>query len=136
MGDRIGQQLGSYRLIRKLGRGGFAEVYLGEHIRLNSFAAVKVLQTEVADNDAENFQREALTIARLLHPNIIRVFDYDIVGGTPFLIMDYAPNGTLRNAHPKGTRVLLATIVSYVRQVAAALQYAHSERVIHDQKGS
>ena len=131
MVDRIGQQLGSYRLIRKLGRGGFAEVYLGEHIRLNSYAAVKVLHTEVADNDAENFQREALTIARLLHPNIIRVFDYDIVGGTPFLIMDYAPNGTLRNAHPKGTRVLLTMIVSYVRQVAAALQYAHSERVIH-----
>lgn len=131
MVDRIGQQLGSYRLIRKLGRGGFAEVYLGEHVRLNSYAAVKVLHTEVADNDVENFQREALTIARLLHPNIIRVFDYDIVGNTPFLIMDYAPNGTLRNAHPKGTRVLLTMIVSYVRQVASALQYAHSERVIH-----
>ncbi len=131
MVDRIGQQLGNYRLIRKLGRGGFAEVYLGEHIRLNSYAAVKVLHTEVADDDAGNFQREALTIARLLHPNIIRVFDYDIVGGTPFLIMDYAPNGTLRDAHPKGTRVLLAMIVSYVRQVAAALQYAHSGRVIH-----
>ncbi|MEO8970621.1 MAG: protein kinase [Ktedonobacteraceae bacterium] len=131
MVDRTGQQLGNYRLVRQLGRGGFAEVYLGEHVYLNSYAAVKVLHTEVADNDVESFQREAYTIARLLHPNIIRVFDYDIAGGTPFLIMDYAPNGTLRNAHPKGSRVLLAMIVSYVRQVAAALQYAHDEKVIH-----
>lgn len=131
MVDRTGQQLGNYRLVRLLGRGGFAEVYLGEHVYLNSYAAVKVLHTEMADNDVESFQREAHTIARLLHPNIIRVFDYDIAGGTPFLIMDYAPNGTLRNAHPKGSRVLLAIIVSYVRQVADALQYAHIEKVIH-----
>ncbi|HLJ35154.1 MAG TPA: protein kinase [Ktedonobacteraceae bacterium] len=131
MVNRIGQQLGNYRLVRLLGRGGFAEVYLGEHIHLNSFAAVKVLHTEVAASDVASFQQEAHTIARLLHPNIIRVFDYDIANGTPFLIMDYAPNGTLRNAHPKGTRVLLAMIVPYVRQIAAALQYAHDERVIH-----
>ncbi len=131
MVDRIGQQLGNYRLIRLLGQGGFAEVYLGEHVRLNSYAAVKVLNSQLAGNDAESFQREAHTIARLLHPHIIRVFDYDIAEDTPFLTMDYAPNGTLRHPHPKGTRVPLANIVSYVRQVADALQYAHSEKIIH-----
>jgi eukaryotic-like serine/threonine-protein kinase len=55
MADRVGQQLGNYRLIRKLGRGGFAEVYLGEHIRLNTYAAVKVLQTQLASEDAGNY---------------------------------------------------------------------------------
>jgi serine/threonine protein kinase len=131
MVDRVGQQLGNYRLIRLLGKGGFAEVYLGEHIRLNSYAAVKVLNTQLTDREAESFQHEGLTIARLLHPHIIRVFDYDIAEGTPFLIMDYAPKGTLRSRHAKGVRVPLADIVSYVKQVTSALQYAHNERVIH-----
>lgn len=131
MADRVGQQLGNYRLIRLLGRGGFAEVYLGQHIRLSSYAAIKVLSTQLAGSDADSFQREAHTIARLLHPHIIRVFDFDIAEGTPFLIMDYAPNGTLCNPHPKGTRVPIANIVSYARQVADALQYAHNEKVIH-----
>jgi len=131
MVDRVGQQLGSYRLLRLLGRGGFAEVYLGEHVRLSSYVAVKVLNTQLAGSDAEGFQLEAHTIARLLHPHIIRIFDYDVADGIPFLVMDYAPNGTLRNYHPKGTRVLLSSIVSYVQQVADALQYAHSQKVIH-----
>lgn len=131
MVDRVGQQLGSYRLIRLLGRGGFAEVYLGQHVRLNSFAAAKVLNAQLAGSDADSFQREAHTIARLLHPHIIRVFDYDIADGAPFLIMDYAPNGTVCNAYPKGTRVPIAHVVSYVKQVADALQYAHNEKVIH-----
>lgn len=131
MADRVGQQLGSYQLLRLLGRGGFAEVYLGEHVRLNNHAAIKVLNTQLADSDAESFQREAYTIARLLHPHIIRVFDYDVAEGTPFLIMDYAPHGTLRDLHPKGTRFPLPSIVSYVKQVADALHYAHSQKVIH-----
>jgi serine/threonine protein kinase len=131
MVDRVGQQLGSYRLIRLLGQGGFAEVYLGQHVRLNSYVAAKVLNAQLAGSDADSFQREAHTIARLLHPHIIRVFDYDIADGAPFLIMDYAPNGTVCNAYPKGTRVPIAHVVSYVKQVAAALQYAHNEKVIH-----
>lgn len=131
MFDRVGQQLGSYRLIRLLGQGGFAEVYLGQHIRLESYAAVKVLNAQLAASDVSGFQREAHTIARLLHPHIIRVFDYDVADGAPFLIMDYAPNGTICNRYPKGTRVPIAHVVSYVKQVAGALQYAHNEKVIH-----
>jgi serine/threonine protein kinase len=91
MVDRIGQQLGSYRLTRLLGRGGFAEVYLGQHVWLNNLAAVKVLNGALTKSDAEGFQREAYTIVRLIHPHIIRVFDYAIADGVPFLIMDYAP---------------------------------------------
>ncbi len=131
MNDRMGHQLGSYRLVRLLGQGGFAEVYLGEHIHLKSYAAIKMLKAFVVDNEAEGFQKEARTIASLQHPHIIRVFDYNIVDGMPFLIMDYAPNGTLRNLYPRGSCVPLPAIISYVKQVAGALQYAHSEKIIH-----
>jgi serine/threonine protein kinase len=59
------------------------------------------------------------------------VLDYNVEDGVPFLVMDYAPNGTLRHLHPDGTRLPLGTIVSYVKQLAAALQYAHNRYVIH-----
>jgi serine/threonine protein kinase len=131
MVDRVGQQLGNYRLVRLLGRGGFAEVYLGEHIRLKTQAAVKVLHTQLADRDAESFLKEAQTIAHLEHPHIVRVLDFDVKEGTPFLIMSYASEGTLRQRHPKGTRLAPHTILPYVKQVADALQYAHDQKLIH-----
>src|SRR5438876_4864261 len=131
MTDRVGQRLGNYRLIRLLGRGGFAEVYLGQHVRLNMQAAIKVLHTQLADEDVENFHREAETIAALTHQHIVRLLDFDVKDGVPFLIMDYAPNGSLRQLHPKGMPLPLSTIISYTRQVASALQYAHDKKIIH-----
>jgi len=130
--DRSGQQLGNYRVIRPIGRGGFADVYLGEHVYLRTQVAIKVLQTKVAgEDDLESFLKEARTIAHLVHPHIIRVMDFGVDDQTPFLVMDYAPNGTLRQRHPKGSRIPLPTIVPYVRQIAAALQHAHDEKLIH-----
>jgi len=129
--DRSGQQLGNYRIIRLLGKGGFAEVYLGEHIFLKTQVAIKVLRTQLASSDMEDFLREARTIARLRHPNIIRVLEFGLEDKTPFLVMDYAPNGTLRQHHPKGSILSIATVVPYARQIASALQYAHDEKLIH-----
>jgi serine/threonine protein kinase len=102
MADRVGQRFGNYRLLRLLGRGGFAEVYLGQHVRLNMQAAIKVLHTQLADAEVKQFQREAQTIAALLHAHIVRVLDFDVQEGVPFLVMDYAPNGSLRRAIPGG----------------------------------
>jgi eukaryotic-like serine/threonine-protein kinase len=130
-GGREGQQLGNYHLIRLLGQGGFADVYLGEHIHLDTPAAIKVLHTQLASDEAESFRAEARTIARLVHPHIVRVLDYGLDGTTPFLVMDYAPNGTLRKRHPRGIPLPLSTIVGYVIQLADALQYAHEQKVIH-----
>lgn len=131
MTDRAGQQLGHYRLLRLLGRGGFADVYLGEHIHLNTLAAIKVLDARLSSEEVEQFRSEARTIARLEHPNIVRVLDFGVEETVPFLVMSYAPNGSLRQLHPRGTRLPLATVCSYVNQVAAALYYAHSEHLIH-----
>jgi eukaryotic-like serine/threonine-protein kinase len=131
MVDRVGQQLGNYQLISLLGAGGFAEVYLSEHIHLGTQAAIKVLHTQLTSDDVDKFRTEARTIARLIHPHIVRVLEFGVEGNTPFLVMDYAPNGTLRQRHPKGVALPLPLIVAYVKQVADALQYAHDEKLIH-----
>jgi serine/threonine protein kinase len=131
MPDRIGQHLGAYRLVRLLGRGGFAEVYLGEHVHLGSQAAIKVLHAHLSQGEKEAFLTEARLIARLTHPQIVRVLDFGVEAGTPYLVMHYAPGGTLRARHPQGSVLAVETILPYVRQVAEALQYAHAQKLIH-----
>jgi eukaryotic-like serine/threonine-protein kinase len=131
MPNRVGQQLGNYRLLRLLGRGGFAEVYLGEHVYLKRRAALKVLHTSLEDEEIDHFLAEAQLLARLNHPHIVRVHDFAVEQGIPFLAMDYALHGTLRLRHPRGSCLSLATTAAYVNQVAEALEYAHNRKVIH-----
>ncbi len=127
----IGRQLGNYRLLKLLGQGGFADVYLGEQIYLKTSAAIKVLRTQLSDDVLEQFVGEARTIARLVHPNIISVLDFGIDKGIPFLIMPYAQHGSLRKIHPRGQVLPLSVVVSYSLQVAQALQHAHDHKIIH-----
>ena len=116
---------------RLLGSGGFAEVYLGEHIHLNTQAAVKLLHTQLEGKESEQFLSEARTIAHLEHPNIVRVLEFGVESTAPFLIMSYAPNGNLRHRHPQGKQLQLTMIVHYVKQIAAALQHIHDQKLIH-----
>jgi serine/threonine protein kinase len=129
--ETAGHILGHYRLTRRLGQGGFAEVYLGEHIHLHTLAAIKVLHTRLADEAVREFQQEAQLIARLQHPNIVRVLDFGVEGGVPYLVMDYASNGTVRTLYPAGRSVPPASIVSFTRQIGEALYYAHEQRLVH-----
>ena len=129
--NRVNQLLGKYRLMDYLGKGGFAEVYLGEHQNLKSYAALKVLHVTLTKDMADALLLEAQTLAQLVHPNIVRVLDYDTQDSTPFIVMEYVPGGTLRNHIPRGTRLPLSTIVFYVKQIASALQFAHSRSIIH-----
>ena len=103
----------------------------GQHIHLNTQAAIKVLHGQLTDNDLANFIHEARVIAHLRHPHIVQILDFGIEDSTPFLVMEYAPNGNLRQRHPKGTRLALETILPYVRQIADALQFAHDQKLIH-----
>ena len=130
--NRVGQRLGNYRLVRFIGQGAFAEVYLGEHIHLGSQAAIKVLRASVSTPDqTEQFLAEARKMARLIHPHIVRVLDFGTEEGAPFLVLDYAQGGTLRQRHPRGIRLPPPTIVTYVRQIADGLDYAHHKKLIH-----
>src|SRR5579864_8758414 len=78
MVDRVGQQFGDYRLIQNLGSGGFADVYLGEHIYLGTKAAVKVLKGAFAEKDIDLFLAEAKTIVSLEHPHIVHVITFSV----------------------------------------------------------
>src|SRR6266487_6746902 len=131
MSDRTGQQIGNYRLVHLLGSGGFADVYLGQNVHIHKQVAIKILQARLAQKEQAGFKREAQTIEMLKHPHIVQILDFGIENDTPYLIMDYAPHGTLRNKHPHGNVLPLATVIAYVKQIAQALQYAHDNNVIH-----
>jgi serine/threonine protein kinase len=131
MTDRVGQQLGNYRLLRLLGQGGFAEVYLAEHLHLKVQVAIKLLYGKLTPQHIQAFLTEAQTIATLKHPHILRVLDFGFEQALPFLVMDYAPGGTLRERHPGGSLLALPTVIAYARQIATALEYAHARKFIH-----
>jgi len=125
---------GNYQLLHLVGKGGFAEVYLGEHIYLKTRAAIKILHTRFEEENQRRFLEEARLIARLEHPHIVRVLDFGLEGELPYLVMDYAPLGSVRQFTGRsalGQGWALPGIVSFIKQVADALQYAHSRKIIH-----
>jgi serine/threonine protein kinase len=126
-----GQRLGDYRLVRKLGEGGFAEVYEAEHLFLGTRAAIKLLKGTFTPAQVEGLRQEARAVIQLDHQHIIRAYGFSIERKTPYLIMAYAPGGSLATRHEQGTPLPLETIRAYVRQIAAALQYAHDQKITH-----
>lgn len=143
MADFSNDRLGNYRLIRQLGHGGFASVYLGEHLYLKRPAAIKVLRTVLKDKEKERFLEEARLLANLSHPHIVRVLEFAVAKkhnviqnrivkeNIPFLVMDYAPGGNLRQSYPEGSILTPKHVISYIKQIADALQYAHDQNIIH-----
>jgi eukaryotic-like serine/threonine-protein kinase len=129
---RIGETVGDYRLLKWFGGGSFGNVYLAEHLHDHTQVAIKVLAMRLTyPRDLRSFLNEARTF-RLRHPHIMPLLDFGLSRqDEPFLVMDYAPNGTLRDRHPKGSRVPLPTVVDYATQVGSALQYAHDQRLVH-----
>ena len=126
------RRLGNYQIMRLLGRGGYADVYLGKHIYLGTPAAVKVLDDWYAcDERIQQFQIEARMLARLRHRHIVRVLDFGLDNTTPYLVMENAPHGNLRRYFPQGTPLPLATVLPIVLQTASALQYIHNANLIH-----
>jgi serine/threonine protein kinase len=131
--DRTGQIFGKYEIKEFLGQGGFAEVYRGVHTHIpQQQAAIKILIKQLVQSRTSQFEQEAQIIATLRHPNIVRMYDYDIYSNlsqtttlVPYIVMDYIPGGSARQNYPRGTRLDFRNVVTYVQQVAMALQYAH-----------
>ena len=129
---RIGQLCGNFWLVRPLGRGGFGTVYLGSHQYLGTQAAIKILHTRRLGTGREQFFAEARISAQLVHPHINRVLDFGInADGIPFLVMDYAPYGSLRALYPEGRTLSLNAVIDYAGQIADGLHYIHRRGLIH-----
>src|SRR5947209_10115722 len=129
--EQVEQRVGNYRLLQLLGTGAFAEVYLGEHLYLNTPVALKVVRAQVQESTLASFLSEARHVSHLVHPHVSRVFHFGLEAQLRFLVMDYAPFGNLRQLHPAGTSVPLPTLVSYVTALASALQHVHDQHLLH-----
>ncbi len=127
-----GQEFGRYTLIRQLGQGGYASVYLGVHHYLNTSVALKLLNLFLASHeDVKRFQMEARMLAHLRHRHIVRVLDFGVERGTPFLVMEYASRGNLEQYFPQGVALPVRTILPFVLQMASGLQHVHNQGLIH-----
>jgi len=133
----VGKTLDKVQIESLIARGGMAEVYLGTHITLNRKVAVKILRTpgEEHSDAFERFQREARVIASLRHPNIVQVFDFDIVDNDPYLVMEYVEGPSLsaylHQLHKNKQTLPLPHVVRLLENVASALQHAHNSKIIH-----
>ncbi len=137
MFNLVGQTLGKYRLVEKLGQGGMAQVYKAYQPDLDRHVAIKVLHPHLtADEEFTlRFHREAQVIAALEHPNIVRVYDFDTANDLAFLVMEYL-EGTglkeqLRDLDSRGERMPYAEIARIINALGEALDYAHQRGVVH-----
>src|SRR5205823_6331173 len=90
-----------------------------------------VLRSKIDSLTMTGFINEARQVSRLIHPHVIRVFDFGLESNTPFLVMDFAPHGNLRKQHPVGSVLPMTMIVSYTLALASALQCAHDQHIVH-----
>jgi tetratricopeptide (TPR) repeat protein/tRNA A-37 threonylcarbamoyl transferase component Bud32 len=128
----IGQELGGYRIISQIGKGGMATVFKAFQPSLERYVAVKVMPPYYAEQDdtfLKRFRREAKAIANLRHPNILMVIDYGEHDGTTYLVMEFVEAGTL--ADLMGAPLAPARMAELIDQISGALQYAHAEGVVH-----
>ena len=128
---QTGQQLGHYRLTRLIGSGSFADVYLAWDIYLFRSVAIKVLRQRLPLDHQQELLTEARVLARLEHPHIVRIIEFDIDDGIAYIVMKYMSGGSLRQRHPYGERLRLEVVIDYVWQIANALFYLHEQGVAH-----
>ncbi len=128
----IGTTLGAYEIIAEVGKGAMATVYRAYQPSMERHVAVKVIHKAVS-NDTQSmlrFQREAKLVARLEHPHILPVYDFDGTHPTPYIVMRLLENGTLRDLMRQRQLSLTETNL-YIQQIAAAVGYAHRQGIIH-----
>lgn len=131
--NNIARTIGKYRLLEPLGQGGFSTVYRAEHMTLGNEVALKVLRSELAQDETfvRRFRREARRTVLLDHPNIVRVLDLDQVDGQLFIAMEYVPSQDLHDVLIMEKLLPLDRAVGIIRQLASALDYAHRRGLVH-----
>ena len=127
-----GDRVGCYEIVRELGRGGMATVYLANDLKHDRPVALKALHPEIAAGlGSERFLREIRLTARLQHPPILSVFDSGALEGRPWYTMPYVRGESLRDRLRREVQLPVETAVEITRQVALALEYAHGEGTVH-----
>jgi serine/threonine protein kinase len=130
--DRIGKEIGPYKVVRRLGAGGMGEVYLAEDTRLDRLVALKILPAYFA-SDGERlrrFQREARAASALNHPNILTIHEVGESAGIPYIATEFIDGATIRQLLSE-RKLSLAEILDIAEQVCSALAAAHSAGIVH-----
>jgi serine/threonine protein kinase len=139
MDDLTGRSFGKHVLLERIGRGGMAEVYKAHQPSLDRYVAVKIMHPFLSDDPEfkSRFEREARNVAKLRHPNIVQVYDFDLQPGLNlyYMVMEYIDGPTLRtllvNLAAHGERLPVEESVRIAHDVALALAYAHERDMIH-----
>ena len=132
--DLSGRRLGDYQMLRRLGRGGMAEVYLAEQISLRRQVAFKVLKASLAGDAAyiRRFHHEAQAAAKLVHANIVQIYEVGCIDGIHFIAQEYVPGQNLRQLLTRLSKGVDARqAANIIRQVAAALHKAAEQNIVH-----
>ncbi|MBC8352215.1 MAG: serine/threonine protein kinase [Planctomycetes bacterium] len=131
--DLSGRQFGDYLVLRRLGSGGMADVYLAEQKSLHRQVAFKALHARLADDDiyVRRFHNEAQAVAALVHANIVQIYGVDCIDGVHFIAQEYVPGQNLQQLLSKRGTLSIAIVVNLMRQVAAALQKASDRGIVH-----
>jgi eukaryotic-like serine/threonine-protein kinase len=134
MDNLVGRDIDRYHILEPLGEGGMARVYKAYDTRLERLVALKVIRREAFSPEAlgqvlARFEREAKALARLSHPNIVKVHDYGEFEGAPYLVMEFIPGGTLKKKSDE--RMPWREAARLLLPVTRALAYAHAQGIIH-----
>ncbi len=135
MTDLTGQSIGRYQILERLGEGGMAIVYKARDTRLDRDVALKLIRVDqfapaMLAQILKRFEREAKSLARLSHPNIVTVHDYGEHDGAPYLVLEYCPGGDLKH-RLRGQPMDWQEAIQLILPVARALRYSHRQGVIH-----
>lgn len=137
MADIVGKTLGRYRVVARLGRGGMAEVYKAYQPGLDRYVGIKVLHSHLVDDQdfIGRFEREALAIGKLRHPNIVQALDFDREGEMYFMAMEYIDGPTLKDEikarRGAGKPFSLQEIARIFTALCSAIDYAHARGMVH-----
>jgi len=131
--EHLGAQLGRYRLLSVLGRGGMGTVYLARHEALRSLWVAKVLRSDCSDPGTaiERFLREARAAASLRHPNIVQVVDVDCEDETPYLVMEHLEGEDLQARLRRDGAMAWSQLRPIALQVCRAMSFAHARNILH-----
>ena len=128
----VGQEIGHYKIVKKIGAGGMGEVFFAEDTRLNRQVAIKTLPADFAldKNRVQRFELEAKATSALNHPNILTVYDIGEYEGSPFIVAELLEGGELRQQLNEGA-LTIRKVIDYAQQFASGLTAAHGKGIVH-----